>query len=237
MRAGLGVGDVLAVRVTRAAQGGKGPRLQAAPDPPGNGPPALLHPGTNPVLRLAALHAGPILVDDPRRRRQPARRTRRPRPRRPRLGRLPGRRRRSAGRAHRGRCQARLAGCHRAHRRPGIAIDVDTAAATAARQAKPALQEAANRAALPALCRQIRLRNLSGAILIDLAGLSSRRRIALAAPLLRDALAADPLGPKLLGFTAGGLAEIHRPRIHPPLHELLAGPHAAGLAALRRVAA
>jgi hypothetical protein len=41
----------------------------------------------------------------------------------------------------------------------------------------------------------------------------------------------------LLGFTALGLAEIVRPRIHPPLHELLAGPHAAGLTALRRVAA
>ena len=31
-----------------------------------------------------------------------------------------------------------------------------------------------------------------------------------------------------------GLAEIVRPRVHPPLHELLAGPHAAGLAALRQ---
>ena len=41
----------------------------------------------------------------------------------------------------------------------------------------------------------------------------------------------------MLGFTALGLAEIVRPRVHPPLHELLAGPHAAGLAALRRVAA
>ena len=27
-----------------------------------------------------------------------------------------------------------------------------------------------------------------------------------------------------------------RPRVHPPLHELLAGPHAVGLAALRRAA-
>jgi hypothetical protein len=45
------------------------------------------------------------------------------------------------------------------------------------------------------------------------------------------------LRPRFLGFTALGLAEILRPRIHPPLHELLAGPHAAGLAALRRAAA
>jgi hypothetical protein len=40
----------------------------------------------------------------------------------------------------------------------------------------------------------------------------------------------------LLGFTRLGLAEIVRPRIHPPLHEVLAGPHAAGLAALRQAA-
>ena len=33
-----------------------------------------------------------------------------------------------------------------------------------------------------------------------------------------------------------GAAEIVRPRVHPPLHELLAGPHAAGLAALRAIA-
>jgi hypothetical protein len=39
-----------------------------------------------------------------------------------------------------------------------------------------------------------------------------------------------------MGFTALGLAEIVRRRVHPPLHELLAGPHAAGLAALRAIA-
>ena len=95
---------------------------------------------------------------------------------------------------------------------------------------------AVNRALLPALARQIRLRNLSGAILVDLAGLPARRRAALG-PALAEALAEDPLRPRLLGFTALGLAEIVRPRVHPPLHELLAGPHAAGLAALRAVAA
>jgi Ribonuclease G/E len=46
-------------------------------------------------------------------------------------------------------------------------------------------------------------------------------------------LAEDPVRPRLLGFTALGLAEIVRPRVHAPLHELLSGPHAAGLSALR----
>ena len=113
-----------------------------------------------------------------------------------------------------------------------VAIDLDMAAATASRQAKASAQMAANLAALPALARQIRLRNLSGAILVDPAGLSLKRRPKLA-PALAMALATDPLQPRLLGFTALGLAEIVRRRVRPPLHELLAGPHAAGLAALR----
>ena len=50
------------------------------------------------------------------------------------------------------------------------------------------------------------------------------------------ALADDPLHPRLLGFTALGLAEISRPRVRPPLHETLMGPLATGLAALRTIA-
>ncbi len=57
-----------------------------------------------------------------------------------------------------------------------VAIDMDMATATAGREPKPAKQEAANRTPLPALARHIRLRNLSGAILVDLAGLTQRRR-------------------------------------------------------------
>ena len=122
------------------------------------------------------------------------------------------------------------------HPTPALtAIDVDAGSATAARTPKAAAQLALNRVILPALATEIRLRNLSGAILVDLAGLPARRREALA-PDLTAALADDPLHPHLLGFTRLGLAEIVRQRIHPPLHELLAGPHAAGLAALRQAA-
>jgi len=117
-----------------------------------------------------------------------------------------------------------------------VAIDVDSGSATAERGSKSAAQTAFNRAVLPVVARQIRLRNLSGPIVVDLAGLSVRRRAALG-PDFAVALSGDPLRPRFLGFTALGLAEIVRPRVHPPLHELLAGPHAAGLVALRCIAA
>jgi ribonuclease G len=229
-----GVGDILAVQITRAAQGGKGPRLAALPEDAGSGPPALLRPGPNPVLRLAALHDGPVVVDDPA-----VFATLRPF-----LG-----ERLVLGTAWDETMQTAIAalsdrivslpGGLRASIEPTaalVAIDMDMAAATAGREAKTTKQEAANRAALPALARQIRLRSLAGTILIDLAGLPLRRRPALA-DAIRAALAPDPAKPRLLGFTASGLAEIQRARTHTPLHELQAGPHAAGLAALRTIAA
>ncbi len=117
-----------------------------------------------------------------------------------------------------------------------VAIDVDSAAASDEPRSKHVAQFASNRAAIPALTHHLRLRNLSGAILIDLAGLAARKRRALAAAF-EAALRRDPLRPRLLGFTALGLAEILRPRIHPPLHELLHGPLGIGLAALRAAVA
>jgi ribonuclease G len=44
------------------------------------------------------------------------------------------------------------------------------------------------------------------------------------------------VGPRLVGFTGLGLAEIVRPRVSPPLAEVMAGPLAEGLAALREAA-
>ncbi len=227
-------GTVLGVRVIRAAQGGKGPRLSAllpsdAQGLVGSGPPALLRRGPGAIERLASIYQeAPVWVDDPALAASL----------RPILG---------------GRIAARaplfqddllgqidalaepdmvLSGGARLsfHPTPAlVAIDVDTGAATGGHLA-------INRGLLPVLARQIRLRNLSGAIMVDLAGLPARRRASLG-PALAEALADDPGRPRLLGFTALGLAEIVRPRVHPPLHELLAGPHAAGLAALRTIAA
>lgn len=230
--AGMSDGMAVGVRVIRAAQGGKGVRLagQGAVPP---GPPILLTRGPGAVERLAALHPdADIVADDPALVAQL----------RPVLG------DRLAvgpvlddalltGIAALAEPDVALPGGARAsiHPTPAlVAIDVDAAAATADRRAKPAAQMAANLAVLPELARQVRLRNLSGAILVDVAGMSVRRR-PLLAPAFAAALAGDPLHPRFLGFSALGLAEIMRARVHPPLHELLQGPHAAGLAALREV--
>jgi Ribonuclease G/E len=229
---GLHEGDVVAVRVTRAAQGGKGPRLTArlgaGEVPPARGPGAL--------IELASRHcAARVLIDD-------AGLAVRLRP-------LLGDRLEVAATVFDDSIEERIEALSRPevelpngvrlHIQPTpalVAIDVDAGAAVASRQDKLAAHLSTNLAMLPRLAREIRLRDLSGAILVDFAGMPSRRRASLA-PALHAALADDPLRPRLLGFTALGLAEIVRPRAHPPLHELLAGPHAAGLAALRRIAA
>lgn len=222
---GLTAGTVLTVRITRAAQGNKGPRLSAAGEP-ADGPIGLVRRGVDPVTRFSRRYPNAaVVVDD-------------------------------AGiAAARGGTVASavfdedVAEAIDALARPVVelaggaglsiwptpalvAIDVDAGGTLAGR----ARHEAVNRAVPPALADQIRLRNLSGAIVVDLAGLSPRKRAGLGADFVA-ALADDPLRPKFLGFTALGLAEIVRSRVHPPLHELLSGPLAAGLAALRGVMA
>ncbi len=232
--AGRTEGDMLAVRITRTAQGGKGPRLAAAAGQ-SSGPPHLLAAGPSPLARLAGFYSSAsIEIDD-------AALFARLRPE-------------LAGRLSLVACAfgedleadaealssptVALPGGLSATITPTpalTAIDVDGGASTGARGQKATVQFAANRAALPALMRQIRLRNLSGAILLDLAGVPVRRRQALG-PDIAACLARDPAHPRLAGFTQLGFAEILRPRLAAPLHELLSGPHAAGLAALRLLA-
>jgi len=233
---GLIEGALVKVRVTRSAQGGKGPRLALADGPPPlqGTETGLIARGPSPLHRLAARHPkAEIYIDD--------------------AAWLAALRQNLSPRLHLvqqsfgpaledeiealAAAWADLPGGLRAGFFPTpalTAIDMDGAATSATQGEKARVQFAANRAALPALVRQIRLRNLSGAILVDVAGLPAKRRAALSEDL-QDALKADPVQPRLLGFTRLGLAEILRPRTSPPLHEVLAGPHAAGLAALRQL--
>ncbi len=238
---GRSEGTLLGVRVTRSAQGAKGPRLtarltvaeQARID---GAAPGLVERGPDALHRLAVSRPeASICCDDPALAASLH----------PRFGarvRIVPRAFDEALEAEVDRLalpEVALPGGLRAsfHPTPAlVAVDMDGGASSAERRSKPVVQFAANRAAIPAVLHQLRLRNLSGAILLDPAGLASRKRQALT-PEIEAALARDPLRPKLLGFTALGLAEILRPRVHPPLHELLCSPHGAGLAALREALA
>lgn len=211
-------GDLLVVQVSRAPQGGKGPRLMVVAGTPA-AKPGLMMRGVGPIADFLALQPdAAILVDDFEL-----------------LARL---RPLHGAITYRSGCfdaaedeVASLAepvfalpGGARATVSPTpalTAIDIDAGSTTAERGTKPVAQARLNRAILPELARQIRLRNLGGAILIDFAGMKVSARAALG-PDLSLALARDPARPRLLGFTSLGFAEIVRPRRRAPLHEVLA---------------
>lgn len=218
-------GALVAARVSRSAQNGKGLRLRRA-DMPDLIPhePCLVERGPTPLDELADRYADtPILIDDP------AIAARLPGPFRPRLERtlrafdtvldaefdaL------GSSDADLGALTARIFSTPAL-----VAIDLDSADA-------PDFKH--NVTAFSGLARQIRLRNLSGTILVDPAGVKSRKRPALV-PFLREALATDPLKPEVLGATPSGLLELTRPRRRPPLHDLLSSPHGQALAVLRTI--
>jgi hypothetical protein len=218
-------GSYLTLRVTRAAQNGKGLRVSAKEaQRPGEGLPALLERGPDQALRWAMAHPEAELTTDE-------------------LGEF-ARLRGALGesRVWRGPAfddaleaeiealalpEAPLPGGGRLIVSPLpalTAVDVDSQGAD---------PREVNRAAMAEFARQLRLRDLAGPILLDLAGLSVKQRAALE-PALRAALGGDGLV-QLLGLGPLGLFEMKRARIQPPLHEVLADAALArGLALLRR---
>jgi Ribonuclease G/E len=216
-------GARLALRVLRAAQGGKGARVSAlVEDRPGEG---VLARGPDQALRWAAqIPEAPVLVDSAAE-----------------LVRLRGD---LGARARLGPAfddpleaeiealsgpEVALPGGGRLIISPLpalTAVDVDSLGADPV---------AVNRLALPEFARQLRLRDLAGPVLLDVAGLPMKQRGALEAPL-RAALGADSLV-QYLGLGPLGLFELRRTRIHPPLHEVLADRALArGLILLRQAA-
>lgn len=213
----LSEGEAVAVRIARAPQGGKGPRLAVVDAEPA-AKPGLIARGPGPLAEFRAHRPDdPILADDFA---------------------LIARLRPICDRVeHRAGCLAPVEEEIAALAEPEFvlphgargtvtptpaltAIDIDAGSATAGREGKNHAQARLNRAILPEIARQIRLRNLGGAILVDFAGMKASARRGLA-PEFAAALSRDPLAPRLLGFTALGFAEILRPRIRPPLHESL----------------
>lgn len=220
-------GLLVVARITRAAQGGKGPRLslRRAPDVEARAP-GLLARGPDAAQRAIAAHPrAPIVADD---RTEAAR-----------LG----------ARYDPQAFDDALEAAFDALAEPRIAIDgggtlwvqptqaltaldADAGAHAGARDRNA--QRRFNAVLVAEAARQIRLRNLAGPILLDMAGLPVKERSALEAPL-RAALAADPLC-ECLGLGPLGLFEMRRARIHPTLAETLGDPVTPALRLLREAA-
>jgi Ribonuclease G/E len=239
-RTALQEGAILPVRLTRAAQGGKGPRATARltdeerAAAAGTGI-ALIRRGPDAARRFARLAPGAEVVTDSAAEAARLKRALGDRVRLDRAGAFDDALEAEFDTLAGPEVPLPGGGRITVHPTPALtAIDLDAGPHAGGGDAEAGLRF--NRVALAEVARQIRLRNLAGAILIDAAGLPVKRREVLTGPL-SAALEADPLKPRLLGLTRLGLFELQRSRVHPPLHEVLGHPPSAlthGLAALRR---
>src|SRR6516164_1890669 len=103
--------------------------------------------------------------------------------------------------------------------RAAVLIDVDSGSPETGSPERAALT--VNLAAVDAIARQIRLRNLGGGIVIDFVGLEDRRSRERVRDALAQALAPDSRHPQILGWTRLGHLELVRPRRGRPLAEAL----------------
>ena len=80
---------------------------------------------------------------------------------------------------------------------------------------------AANRAAMPEMLRQFRLRGVRGHILVDVVPLRDRGALASLVGALQDAVADDPTPTKVVGTTPLGMIEMTRAQRGPTLAEMM----------------
>ena len=101
-------------------------------------------------------------------------------------------------------------------------IDVNTGKNVA----KKAAQEnflAVNKEAAEEIARQLRLRNISGIVIVDFINLENKEAEEELLSVFRAALKKDPVPAQLIGMTKLGLAEVTRKKTQKPLHEMLTG--------------
>ncbi len=99
------------------------------------------------------------------------------------------------------------------------AIDVDSGAG-GQRSTDDAILRV-NLAALPEMARQIRLRNISGLIVVDFISMRRKATRAQFMQSARRAFRSDPMQVDVMGMTAAGLLELTRRRGGVPLHDVL----------------
>ncbi len=100
-----------------------------------------------------------------------------------------------------------------------LAIDVNTGGAVRGGQGRTAL--ASNLEAVDLIARQIRLRNLSGLLVVDFVSMKSGKDRGKVLNVLKSAVAGDPGKVFVGGFTRFGLLEMTRRRTRPPLSAML----------------
>ena len=113
--------------------------------------------------------------------------------------------------------------------RAAVLIDVDTGSPVAGSAERSIA--AANVAAVEAIARQLRLRQLGGGIVVDFAALDGRRPRERVRQAMVAALAGDPVTPQVLGWTRLGHLEIVRPRRNRPLSAAMLEPQTLGKSA------
>ena len=98
-------------------------------------------------------------------------------------------------------------------------IDVNTAKFTGKKELEDTVLQT-NLEACEEIARQVRLRNLSGIIIIDMIDMISREHHQAVLKALNQAFAADRVKTVVHGFTSLGLVEMTRRRSRPPLREV-----------------
>jgi Ribonuclease G/E len=103
------------------------------------------------------------------------------------------------------------------------AVDVN-AGRSDGRGGAEAQAKAVNLAAVPEIARQLRLRGLSGLLVVDFLAMKNPLDRKAVAAALRQAVADDPEPCQVFGVSPSGLLEMTRRRGRLPLHEILCRP-------------
>lgn len=98
-------------------------------------------------------------------------------------------------------------------------IDVNTGKAVAGKKKVQETFLKVNREAAKEIAKQIRLRNLSGIIIIDFIDMELKKDQELLMSELEDYFKKDPVKTTLVDMTALGLVEVTRKKVRKPLHE------------------
>lgn len=101
-----------------------------------------------------------------------------------------------------------------------VVVDVNTGKAVSGKDISSHMLKVNTEAAIET-CRQLRLRNLSGIVIIDFINMKNPDDIIKIRDILTRELADDPVPAKFVDITKLGLIELTRKKLKRPLHEML----------------